>query len=254
MKRENKLRFLSGNMLKFIACITMLIDHAGLLLFPDSEILRIIGRISFPIFAFMIAEGCRYTKNKLRHFLLIFGLGVLCQLVFLVTDPKGGISYMNILITFSFSVITIYCLQLFKNQIFLQNKSVIRILCSAALFIGTTCGVYFFNKFIELDYGFCGAMLPVFASLFMFEPKSPLPIHKKLDKNIIHVLSLAVGLAVLFVESLNPFKYYALLSLIPLLFYSGRKGKFNTKYFFYIFYPAHLVILYAISYLIYYLA
>lgn len=245
----DNIKIFNGNTLKFLACITMLIDHAGILLFPGHDIFRIIGRIAFPIFAFMIAEGCRYTKNKLRHFLMIFGLGVLCQLAYVVSDPKSGFSYMNILITFSFSVIVIYCLQFLKKQIFADERNVLGVIGSATLFIVSVIGVYVFNSFIEIDYGFFGAMLPVFVSIFMFEPNSDLKIKRLLDKNEIHVLCLAAGLCLLFLESENEFRHYALISVIPLLFYSGRKGKLNTKYFFYIFYPAHLLILYAISYL-----
>ena len=249
---KNKLGILNGNALKFIACITMLIDHAGLLLFPQYDILRIIGRISFPLFAFMIAEGCRYTKNKLKHFLMVFGLGAVCQIVYIIMDVKSGLSYMNVLITFSFAIITIYCLQLFKKQIFCETPKALRIIGSGALFIAVVCGVYIFNSYVDIDYGFTGAMLPVFASLFMFDPTTDHPVKTVLDRNIIHVICLGIGLAFLFMESLNYVKYYALLALIPLLFYSGKKGKLNTKYFFYIFYPAHLVILYGISFLMYY--
>ena len=53
-----KFGIFSNNVLKIIACITMLIDHMGVLLFPKITILRIIGRIAFPIFAFLLAEGC----------------------------------------------------------------------------------------------------------------------------------------------------------------------------------------------------
>ena len=66
-----RIRFLSGNSLKLIAALTMLIDHMGIMLFPNVAVLRCIGRISFPIFAFMISEGARYTKDKTRYFLFI---------------------------------------------------------------------------------------------------------------------------------------------------------------------------------------
>ena len=66
---------LSGNALKIIAAITMLIDHIGVILLPQITLFRVIGRISFPIFAFMIAEGCAHTKNKLRYFYRFFCLG-----------------------------------------------------------------------------------------------------------------------------------------------------------------------------------
>ena len=65
---------MSGNKLKIIACITMLIDHAGLLLYPNLLLLRYIGRISMPLFAFLIAEGCLHTRSKLRYFLSIFSM------------------------------------------------------------------------------------------------------------------------------------------------------------------------------------
>ena len=66
----SKFGLLSNNMLKIIAAIFMVCDHVGVILFPKIEFLRIIGRLSFPIFAYLIAEGAKHTKNKLRHFLL----------------------------------------------------------------------------------------------------------------------------------------------------------------------------------------
>ena len=63
---------LTGNALKIIAAISMFIDHMGLIFFPGVELFRILGRIALPIFAFMIAEGCKYTKNRLRYFLSVF--------------------------------------------------------------------------------------------------------------------------------------------------------------------------------------
>ena len=50
--------------------------------FPKIELLRVIGRLSFPIFAYMIAEGSYYTKHKLRYFLMVFILGVICQVAY----------------------------------------------------------------------------------------------------------------------------------------------------------------------------
>ena len=67
-RQVEKQGVLNGNHLKLIAVFTMLLDHVGILLFPQIRLLRILGRLAYPIFAFMIAEGCRYTKNKLRYF------------------------------------------------------------------------------------------------------------------------------------------------------------------------------------------
>ena len=96
-----KFGIFSNNVLKIIACITMLLDHMGFILFPQYPIFRIIGRIAFPIFAFLLAEGCYYTKNKLRHFIVIAGFAVVMQTVlFLATKMTD----FNIFIPFAISI------------------------------------------------------------------------------------------------------------------------------------------------------
>ena len=75
-KKYNPIGLLSNFQLKMIAIITMTIDHIGLVFFPGVAAFRIIGRLAFPIFAFLIAEGCSHTKNKLKRFLLMFAMGL----------------------------------------------------------------------------------------------------------------------------------------------------------------------------------
>ena len=70
---------INGTHLKLLAMVTMTLDHVGLILLGNYQPFRIIGRFAFPIFAYMIAEGCRYTRNKVRYFGIIFGLGLLFQ-------------------------------------------------------------------------------------------------------------------------------------------------------------------------------
>ena len=70
---------LSNNQLKIIAMISMFIDHLGLQIFPTESIYRIIGRIALPIFAYMIAEGCKYTRKRWLYLLKILSLGLICQ-------------------------------------------------------------------------------------------------------------------------------------------------------------------------------
>ena len=63
---------MTGNQLKMIALITMTIDHVGVILLPQYPILRIIGRLSFPIFAYMVAEGCHYTHDIKKYAARLF--------------------------------------------------------------------------------------------------------------------------------------------------------------------------------------
>lgn len=66
---------MNKNILKLLAALTMVIDHAGLLLFPQVAVLRWIGRISFPLFAFCVGDGCAYTRKPRAYLLRVLGLG-----------------------------------------------------------------------------------------------------------------------------------------------------------------------------------
>lgn len=225
-------KILSGNALKVIAVITMLIDHIGHILLPQMFLLRKIGRLSLPIFAFMIAEGCIYTKNKLRYFLGIFLLAVLCQVGYFIAGYGLDLS---ILVTFSYSILIIYALQNFRKQ--LNGGRWYEMIFAFGLFVFTVGMTYIINRYYRADYGFWGCMLPLFAYL---------PVFIKEDASVsTKVVSFAVGVFVL-AWRMNMVQYYSLLSLPLLMMYSGKRGKYNIKYIFYVFYPLHLVILHVI--------
>ena len=235
----SKIRCLSNNGLKIIAALSMLIDHVGHLLFPDLTILRIIGRLAFPIFAFSIAEGCKYTKNKITYFGMIFGLTFLCQVVYYLFDKS---LYMCILVTFSFSILALCALWNFKTILFDEQSSLLKKVLSALLFFFVVTLIYRANQLLEIDYGFWGCMTPVIVGLFHMPKNCNSSFLKKLDCNLVSVLMLALGLIPL-ARIIGWIQPYSFLALIPLLLYSGRRGKINMKYFFYVFYPLHLVAL-----------
>lgn len=225
---QQKFAILNGNHLKLIAAFTMLLDHAGILLFPKVTLLRILGRLAYPIFAFMIAEGCRYTRNKARYFLLVFGLGAACQIVYYFFS---GDTYLNILLTFSCSILLIYALQASYAA-----KSWQKQMLWSGLFCVGFLTVYALDRLITIDYGFWGVMAPVFVS-FAYLRKFP---------HWASVLLLGTALVLLGAD-LGGIQHYALLSLPLLLLYSGARGKYRMKYFFYIFYPVHLAVLQGIA-------
>ncbi len=244
METLKKLRILNGNTLKLLAALFMLVDHFGLIFFPQTLWLRAIGRLSMPLFAFAISEGCRYTRNKVKHFFMLFGLGAACQIVYYIFDPKN--LYFSILITFSLSVLLIYALQFAKARFFDENsKTWEKCLCFLP-FLLLLVGVNIFCKFFTVDYGFYGVLMPVFASLFDFH-RIPAPDNlKKLDVLPLRVVCLAIPLFLLcftYQGPLSPVIFYALFTIPLLLLYNGEKGKRNMKYFFYIFYPLHLGLL-----------
>lgn len=255
-----KLRFLSGNALKILACITMTIDHVGFLFFPFDMAYREIGRLAYPIFAFLLAEGCKYTKNKPKHFLTLFALTILCQVGYYLF---AGDAYLCILVTLCLSQLCIFSLQYFKRTIFNDDKSIYKKILSAGVFVGAIAFTALFCRLFTVEYGFWGCMLPVITSLFDFRkvfkeqpqtndeqsaesPKTPAirSLLQKLDNPYTQYICFAIGLAlsVYFSKTALP-QEYALFALIPIAFYNGKRGKLNLKYFFYLFYPLHLVIL-----------
>lgn len=241
---------MTSNILKLIACISMLIDHAGYLLFPEHEWMRWIGRLAMPLFAFFIAEGCRYTSNRSRYFFRLSGLGVICQAVYTVEGLLGGgigSVYLNILFTLSFASIMCFAFLDFKKAI--ESAENAKIFAKGAIFVLSVSAVLGFEVFcrysnelvgisVSFDYGFAGAVLPVFAVLF--------------SNRRLQWLFYSIGL-ILFVHSgMGEIWYvcFALLDIPILFFYNGERGRYSTKYLFYLFYPLHLAALYAIDMLL----
>ncbi|MBR2646607.1 MAG: hypothetical protein IKD47_03520 [Clostridia bacterium] len=238
-------RILSGNALKIIAAICMVIDHVGFIFFPQMMWLRIIGRIAMPIFAFTLAEGCRYTKNKVKHFCLLFGLGAICQVVYYVFAKD---TYLNILLTFSLATLVLYAMRHFKKCLFDENTPSTETVFFGLVFIATIFGTYLICQNFTVDYGFWGCMLPAFAGIFDFH-RIPAPAElKKIDILPVRVCSFAVGIWAFCAFTVTPMPTAYMFLALPFLFlYNGEKGKWNMKYFFYLFYPLHLAALQGLS-------
>ena len=220
---------ISGNALKLFALICMTVDHIGVHLISEYEPIRIIGRLAFPIFAYMIAEGCKYTKNRLKYFLTIFIEGVILQIfIFLLSDS----THMNVLITFRLSIGLIYA---FDYSLHSENNYNLVIPIMGIIFVMVICGELpegFLSEYFHIDYGFFGVMLPVMVYIF--------------DNRVLKLLMFTSGLVFLSI-SMAPIEWWSLISIIPLAFYSGERGKLKIKYLFHIYYPIHIVIILAIE-------
>ena len=226
---EYPLGFLNSNVLKIIALVAMTVDHIGFIMFPGMDILRIIGRLAFPIFAYMIAEGCFYTKHKCRYISEVLIIGLLCQIVYYITS---GDMHLNILLTFSVSISIIFLIQ---KAIKTKNPGLwilVGVIIATVFFIHMFIPLYFKHFPIEFDYGFFGIMLPVGVYL--------------MPSRILKLAVMAAGLIALGIV-FKGVQMWGLLALIPLVLYNGKKGRLPMKHFFYIYYPAHLATLWAIA-------
>lgn len=230
---------LSGGTLKWIALITMLIDHIGavilekgviyaynmqlpaatsyetaLLFSHIDSVLRKIGRISFPIFCFLLVEGFFHTSSKKKYALRLFFFALLTEFPFDLAF-RGSIlefSYQNVLFTLLLGFLTIWAMD------WCREKQTALAVFPAAL--GIFAGYVF-----HADYDWKGIVLIIIFYLFYFYP---------LEKTVIGCLALLW----------EPFACFA---FIPINLYNHQKGK-SLKYFFYLFYTVHLLVLFLIRY------
>ena len=225
-------RLLTNNQLKILALIAMTADHVGLQLLPQFGILRIIGRLAFPIFAYMIAEGCTYTKNRKRYLLTLAVMAALFQIVYFVAMDSV---YQGIFVTFTLSVALIFAI---------DRARISKTPCAVLTAVGTGLAVLFFTVVLpvllphtdyDVDYGIWGVLLPV---AVYFVPG-------RLWK-----LAAAGAMLVPLALSSAANQWYALVALIPLALYSGQRGKYRMKNLFYIYYPAHLVVIWLLDLLL----
>lgn len=229
MKKEG---ILSSNQLKVIALIAMTLDHLGVQIFCDVLFFRIIGRIAFPIFAYMIAEGCKFTRNRRRYLLNILSIAFLCQIVYFIFLKS---LYQCIFVTFTLSVMGIYIIE-YANEKKDNKHSVLAVgYIFLIYFAAEIVPGIFKNTDFYIDYGFFGICLPM---LIYFANNRT----KKL-------FMLTAGL-ILVALKFGGIQWFSLVSIIPMALYNGKRGKMNMKYLFYIYYPLHLVVIYLISVII----
>ena len=238
---------MTSNKLKIIACISMVLDHIGYLLFPNIIHFRYLGRIALPLFAFFVAEGCIYTRSKIKYFLQMLILGVACQLFYVgEAIASGQITeiYLNILFTFCLSVLVCSAFIYLKKAVQNKNKKQIA-LCGllfalSIIFAAVCCAALtsIFGITITVDYGIEGVLLPLFAVMF-----------KNKNKRLI-AFSVGTVIYCLVRFSFQPYIWFSLLALPLLLVYNGKRGNKKLKWAFYLFYPLHFAAIYGISMLV----
>ena len=228
-------RPLSRNTLKIIAAVSMLLDHIGFFIYPQIAIFRMLGRLAFPVFAFFIAEGTRYTKNRLKYLLRMVAIGIVCQIPASIATPNVS---LNIFITFSISILIIYLFDWLKSAKEKNERIFLAILNILFLVL-----VFIVTRLVNIEYGFAGILFAPLVSIPRTKGNTQRDLFLKVGMSIPAFIALSV-------EYFEIFQPLSLLAIPLLLLYSGERGKYKLKYFFYIFYPAHLLLLYYIADLI----
>ena len=211
--------------LKLIALLTMIIDHVGAIFFPLEPWFRIIGRISFPIFCFLLVEGYFHTRDVRKYSLRLLAFAFISEIPFdLAFSGRMDNSHQNIFFTLFLGLFAIHML-----DVYFAKKPVIGML--GLIF------AMFLSEFLRTDYGILGIlyMLTIFGLRKVAEPQK--------------YIFMAIMITLLNLLLSGGLQMYSVISVIYISFYNGKPGPKNDilKYGFYLAYPVHLLILYLIS-------
>jgi hypothetical protein len=206
--------------LKIIAIVTMIIDHLGLFFFPQYLIFRMIGRIAFPLFAWLIANGAYHTHDIGKYLRRLYLFALISQIPFLfpnrLIDPQ--FSDLNVLCTLFFGLLAIIFIQRTKNWV--------HWLVITAVFAS-------FAQLLQTDYGAFGVGVVVLFYVFFNDFK----------KLVISQFILFFVPFVLFPVLASLVEPIGLISLVFIRLYNNEPGP-RAKYLFYIFYPLQYVVFY----------
>jgi len=258
-QKENTRGILSGFWIKIIATLLMLIDHvtaSSFLYFipylykrgftlEKMENLRIflrsIGRLSFPLFCFLIVEGFIHTKNIKKYLINMLIFAFISEIPFdmAVFGSYNEMKHQNVFFTLFLGLITLYFIKRYKGNPIFQ--------------IFLTLFISLISEVLGFDYGFYGILL--IAILYAFRANKKL---KYIFSGLIVTLSYFDGILMGafnyhegFLAGIRLYQWdvafyysiFSILSFVIMEMYNGKKGKNINKYIFYGFYPVHLLIL-----------
>ncbi|MDO4977939.1 MAG: TraX family protein [Eubacteriales bacterium] len=231
--------------LKYIALFTMIIDHATIIfqscLSPETYyILRGVGRLSFPIYCFLLAEGFFHTRDRIHYLKRLMIFAIISEIPFDLTLQQGYLSigsgnlldilhweHQNVFFTLAWGFISMLLMEAIPKRNSMQILGPLGILLAILS-----------AEYLYFDYGAAGVLTILLFYLYLKnQENASFPLIICFIPLVMLSLSSSVQLA-------------CLLSLLPIWLYNGKKGQ-GPKYLFYIAYPAHLLICLGIFLLIY---
>ena len=261
---NNSSRGISAAVLKNVALLTMTLDHVTGVVFAaylrtqgvhslySSDLYtlgRVIGRIAFVLYAFMIAEGAYKTRNKAKYAgrLLLLAVISIVPHSYAMAGKWFNPSDMNIFFLLFTGLITIYAYQWMKDNI--DNKF-LSILCRILL----TAAASFVSIKLHFEYGMMGILLILTFYIFRdsFVKTAIFGVlvmsvgymaHVILQTDVISWFANHSDNLIQSLINIDKIQIYGLLAFPLIYFYNGQKGRQLPKYFYYLFYPVHLGIL-----------
>jgi len=225
---EKKAWGVSGGTLKIIALVTMIIDHATAVFvnyYSQKELYNIgrcIGRLSFPIYCFLLVEGFYHTRSVRKYGMRLLFFAILSEVPFdLAFSGTINWAHQNVFFTLFLGLVLIWVtdMALKKNQ----NREIGTVMVCILLLL-----LYFVSTLVQADYGFYGVIMIYFFYLF-HERKKAVIISNAAINGI-----MAMG---------GNRQIYGVFASVFFTLYNGKKGV-SLKYFFYAIYPIHLLLFY----------
>ena len=240
MEHKSKLE-ISSMTLHVLAMVFMLCDHLWATVVPGNDWMTCVGRIAFPIFAFMIVEGYFHTRSLKKYVRRLFVFALLSEIPFNLVMGSSLFYpiHQNVLWTFLIAVFLIWL-----NE---KAKKKEKVWLQAVTCVGTICLAFILGLVTFVDYNHAGVLTVLVFYFFR-------------GRKWWHFLGQVLCLYYLNVEVLSGFYYelevfghtmnivrqgFALLALIPIWLYRGKQGPYNKviKNVYYWFYPVHLLLL-----------
>lgn len=268
---------LSGFQLKYIALITMVFDHIHYFFDYTGKIpiwFAMIGRLAAPLFLFSVIEGFIHTRNRKKYFLRIYALAILMGLIqfgfynFLhpLVRPDGFFPKNMMLSSFAILLVALQGIAWIQEKKYLKG---IPTLLFPLLLPWLMLLLYLsgqdkpiFTLFINLlNY----TVLPTHTSIsdggtwLLLTGIAMYLCHKNLKKEVLAFVSVSLVWVLMGIVLSRPsfhdlmFRYIEWMEIFAaplMLCYNGQRGK-GSKYLFYVFYPTHIYLLYALSVLFY---
>lgn len=237
--------------LKIIALVTMIIDHIGAIFFPELIFLRYIGRISFPLYAFLISEGVAHTSSKQNYALRLLGFALLSEIPYDLAF-YGTLYYpdsQNVIFELFMGMITLWSLDSALKKKKYLYLLLVPIFALLSEILGFSYGVYgislmvvfYLLRKIPILSGISGAIVTFLFNgityYYLFGPGTLFSTG---------ILSLnSTGYCSIL--TLNYTQLWAMLATLFIVFYNGKEDKNSLKWLFYAAYPLHLILLWVLK-------
>lgn len=250
MVEHKRFQILDSFAIKWIAIASMVIDHFGSIVmdgvvapymtndsiiftadmpffvrytFAIKNVCEVLGSIGFPLFCFLLAEGFVHTRNRLTYGIRMGIFALISEIPFDLAHYQQALNFslQNVMFTLCVGIFTLWAVSQAEEK--LSGRKPLQILC-IVLSVAAGCALAFL---LRSEYVFLGIL--AIAPMYLLRKNPYLRL---------------LGIAPLLIVS-----PWVLLALIPIFLYSGRRGK-GSKYFFYVFYPAHFLAFAGIAYLL----